>query len=251
MGRRIHKVLGYGFRKVRFDKDPRLSPHALHTLDRAAHEERFGRGKDLRPQLVAFLEKKAPELTEGEQWEHRFEVESLRVKKGQNPGPLNYNDVVIYNPQDTAGKLPIGPLLFTVPYAKWSHNDDAIDYYEETQRTVRADGGVPDRCAIITDCEGQPCGIYPYDSCYVHRANGKLPRPLFTAARWSLTRALRSQGSKLKPGNEFGVKTLVDWQRHIVPEAPLFIRAFCECFEIFKAPKTIWRLRPMLYTYWC
>ena len=49
---------------------------------------------------------------------------------------------MIYNPQDTAGKLPIGPLLFTVPYAKWSHYDDAIDYYEETQRTVRADGGV-------------------------------------------------------------------------------------------------------------
>ncbi len=38
---------------------------------------------------------------------------------------------------------------------------------------------------------------------------------------------------------------------HIVPEVPLFIRAFCECFEIFKNPKTLLRLRPMLHVYWC
>lgn len=252
MGIRIHKVLGYGFRKVRFNRDPRFNSHALCTLDHGAHEERFGREKDLRPQLIAFLAKRAQELPEEERWKYRFEIASLQGKPGQDPGPLNYADVIICNPHNTEGKIPIGTLLFTIPYAKWSHYDDVIDYYEEAQRTVRADGGPIDRCTVLTDCEGQPCGIYPYDSGYVHRTHGELPKQLFTTARWTLTRVLRSQGSKLlKAGNDFGVKTLVEWQRHIVPEVPLFIRAFCECFEIFKNPKTLLRLRPMLHVYWC
>ena len=123
-------------------------------------------------------------------------------------------------------------------------------HHRLSRRRVREDGGPEDKCSFIGDCEGQPASIYPYRN-YVHRANGALDRRLFTASRWELTRVLRQAGqTKLKPGNEFGVKTLVEWQRHIVPEVPLFIRAFCECFNIFREERIIQRLRPMLYTYW-
>jgi len=179
----------------------------------------------------------------------RGRIPPRKERTGSRPSPLQRcRDL---QPHDTAGKLPIGPLLFTVPYAKWSHYDDAIDYYEETQRTVRADGGVPDRCAIINRLRGSaqrhlplrqllcPSSKWEASEAAIHG------RPLVAYARPPQPRF------QAQARNEFGVKTLVDWQRHIVPEAPLFIRAFCECFEIFKAPKTIWRLRPMLYTYWC
>jgi hypothetical protein len=194
--------------------------------------------------------KKAKAAPPDRQWEYQLEIRSLQDQKGEKAKPLTYDDVVIYSPFTAEAKPPIGPLLFTIPYQNWFRYDDIIDYHEDSQSRVREDGGPEDKCSFIGDCEGQPASIYPYRN-YVHRANGALDRRLFTASRWELTRVLRQAGqTKLKPGNEFGVKTLVEWQRHIVPEVPLFIRAFCECFNIFREERIIQRLRPMLYTYW-
>jgi len=231
MGVRIHKVLGYGFRRAKLDRDPRFNPHAIRSLDQAAHEGKFGNGKELRPQMIAFLEEKAKAAPPDRQWEYQLEIRSLQDQEGEKAKPLTYHDVVIYNPFTAEAKPPIGPLLFTIPYQNWFRYDDIIDYHEDSQSRVREDGGPEDKCSFIGDCEGQPAGIYPYCN-YVHRANGALDRRLFTASRWELTRVLRQAGqTKLKPGNEFGVKTLVEWQRHIVPEVPLFIRAFLRVFQ--------------------
>ena len=227
MGIRIHKVLGYGFRRTHLRRDPRFNSHALPSLDAAAHDARLD--GDLRPKLIAFIEEKAQTAPGDQKWEYRLELNALKGEDRKNK----------------AEKLE--SISF---YENWKRYDDIIDYYEDTQQRVRQDGGAEDKCVLLTDCEGQPTGIYPYVS-YVHRTKGPLGKNVFTAARWELTRVFRKLGqTQLKPGNPFLVDNPVQWQRHIVPEVPLFIRAFCECFEIFKDPKTVQRLRPMLYTYW-
>ena len=243
-------MLGYGFRRAKLDRDPRFNPHAIRSLDQAAHEGKFGNGKELRPQMVAFLEEK------GQGGAARSPVgvpagNSLAPRSEGRKGQTSYlRRRGHLQPVHCGGQAAHRSLLFTIPYQNWFRYDDIIDYHEDSQSRVREDGGPEDKCSFIGDCEGQPASIYPYRN-YVHRANGALDRRLFTASRWELTRVLRQAGqTKLKPGNEFGVKTLVEWQRHIVPEVPLFIRAFCECFNIFREERIIQRLRPMLYTYW-
>jgi hypothetical protein len=252
MGIRIHKVLGYGFRRTHLRRDPRFNSHALPSLDAAAHDARLD--GDLRPKLIAFIEEKAQTAPGDQKWEYRLELNALkgedRENKAEKLESISFYDVVVNSPFTGEARPPIGPLLFTIPYQNWKRYDDIIDYYEDTQQRVRQDGGAEDKCVLLTDCEGQPTGIYPYVS-YVHRTKGPLGKNVFTAARWELTRVFRKLGqTQLKSGNPFLVDNPVQWQRHIVPEVPLFIRAFCECFEIFKDPKTVQRLRPMLYTYW-
>ena len=51
--------------------------------------------------------------------------------------------------------------------------------------------------------------------------------------------------------NVFGVNNIVEWQRNIVPLPPYNIRLFCETVKAFKNKKTVYRLKPMIFTYWC
>lgn len=48
-----------------------------------------------------------------------------------------------------------------------------------------------------------------------------------------------------------GVSSIIEWQRDIVPEPPYIIRLFCEASGIFKDPMTVYRLKPMIFSYWC
>ena len=237
MGIRVHKVLGYGFRRVNFNGDPRFNDHALSNWNLARHELLMG--DKVKERLSNYFMSKG--LEQEAPWEFQMEVEQLKELK-----TLDATDVMRYNPMLIGAKPAIGPLVFTIPYMKWSRYNDTIDYYESTQDTLDA----RDRVRIITDCEGAPAGIYPFDAGYVHRRTGE--RKLTgTTARWMLLKTLRGLSTQaLKPDNEFGVQTLIEFQRHLVPEVPTFIRAFCDCFQIFKQPHTVNYLRPMLFTYW-
>jgi hypothetical protein len=97
MGVRIHKVLGYGFRRAKLDRDPRF-PHAIRSLDQAAHEGKLN-GKELRP---ADGQEKGQSPV-GTSWKSRSN------QKGEKAKPLTYDDVVIYSPFTAEAKPPIGP----------------------------------------------------------------------------------------------------------------------------------------------
>jgi hypothetical protein len=245
MGIRIHKVLGYGFLRCKFEKDPRFNDHVFNYK----HPE-YIEG-DIRPRLIKYLEEKVKSPDEGrDNFEYKLELSALKrigMYDNLKDESISLTDVIRCNDMESTG---IGPVIFTIPYNKdWHRYDDIIDYVEETQKPVNQEGCL-DNVQLITDCEGQPSGIYPYNVGFINRNTGK--QIIDTAGnRWFLTRTLREQGVKeLKKDNKWGFKTLVEWQRHVVPKLPYFIDFFCDCFNIFKDPKTKYRLRPMIFTYW-
>jgi len=247
MGIRVHKTIGYGFLKSRFGNDPRFNSHVFN-------EERLD--GDLRPKLLEYIDEKLKTAIPNDDTEFDLKIEKTALEckglwENNTKIPIRLHDVIKYNYYNTEGDNPIGPILFTIPYQKdWYRYDDAIDYQEEPQKYVTSDGCV-DHAELITDCEGQPAGIYPYCSSYCHRNTGERWVDISTFGRWTLTRLFKEDPNiKFKIDNKYGIKNFVEWQRHIVPKLPSFISLFCDCFEIFRNPLTKYRLRPMIFTYW-
>ena len=184
----------------------------------AAHDARLD--GDLRPKLIAFIEEKAQTAPGDQKWEYRLGLNALkgedRENKAEKLESISFYDVVVNSPFTGEARPPIGPLLFTIPYQNWKRYDES----STTTRTRSSASGkteVQDKCVLLTDCEGQPTGIYPYVSYGIAKGPGK---NVFTAARWELTRVFRKLGqTQLKSGNPFLVDNPVSqWQRHIVPE---------------------------------
>lgn len=243
MGTRIHKVLGWGFKFTKLAKDPRFN------------ESLFEDSED--NILDKMIEVNTPRLTS----------KDLRVKmdaqsfdcwvnaKGmyKNEKPVTHLDkygFVKYN-----GYLDYendrGTVVFADPMQKnWQKYDDIIDYYESD--------GTEDTVKYILDQAGQPAQVYPY-CAFVDRNTGKAPKTsekyaITQSDRWSITEAYFKTDAKERKKwkwNVFGVNNIVEWQRNIVPLPPYNIRLFCETVKAFKNKKTVYRLKPMIFTYWC
>lgn len=246
MGIRVHKVMGYGLLRCKFENDPRFNSHVFD------YNNKVWNG-DLRPKLVAYINKRLKKPSKDEYADTDRKIEKAAIlRKGLYENlpdkDIEFHDVVCFNHYDTEGDGYIGPVVLTIPYqTDWYRYDNSIDYHEETHTTE----GQLDRVQLIRDCEGQSSGIYPWCSSYVHRDTGKRWIGGSTVDRWSLTKMFReNREAKFKPDNKMGIDSFIEWQRYIVPKLPPFIELFCDCFKIFKNPKTKYRLRPMIFTYW-
>lgn len=201
MGIRIHKVLGYGFERSKWDKDSRFTDGFIakgmyENLDIDA--------------FISFLEDKKKE--QGGWFGCSFELNDLKTGK-----------VKLYDGSDfIKGDTELShcsPLVFTNPFYKdWYRFDDDIDYLENCQRHK----GIKDELIIPKNEGGGLAYIYPYAS-YVNRKTGE---------------------------RVHNVDYMYENDRNIVPKPPDIIINFCEFKNVFKNPLTVYRLKPMLYTYW-
>jgi hypothetical protein len=242
MGTRIHKVIGWGFKYTKLAKDPRFN-ESLFDGNRAVLDEMVElnntklNSKDIRVRMDANsfdMRVKARGMYCNEKPIHHLDVCEF----------VNYNGYLDYEKDN-------GTLLITDPTnKKWSRYDDIIDYYESN--------GTEDNVKYILDGAGQPAQLYPYCS-FVDRNTGKRPKmkkgvSISQSDRWSLTEAYfewTKDERKKWNWKVFGVKNILEWQRNIVPEPPYNIRLFCETIKAFKNKKTVYRLKPMIFTYWC
>jgi hypothetical protein len=249
MGIRVHKIMGYGFLRSKLDKDPRFKENVFSPKEGSILNG------DLRQPLIDFIEKNSYKTTDviGEKYDekngdYRCELAALKMVglySDLKDTPINIYDVVHYNYYDTEKDIPIGPVVFTIPYNEdWRRYDNTMDWVEETQKF-----GQLDHVNRIVDSYNQSRAIYPYES-YINRNTGERIRCSSLERHLITERLKQGEVIKLKDNNEFGLKTLVEWQRYIVPKLPPFIEIFCDCFNIFKNPLTKYRLRPMIYTYW-
>lgn len=244
MGTRIHKVVGWGFKYTKLANDPRFNESLFNS-----------NGENILDKMV---ELNTPRLAS----------KDLRVKMDANSFDMWVNAKGMYSDEKPVEHLEIydfvkynnylnpridnrGALLITDPAnKKWSRYDDIIDYYESN--------GTEDNVKYILDGAGQPAQLYPYCS-FVDRNTGKRPKmkkgiSISQGDRWSLTEAyFKCTKEERKKWNwkVFGVKNILEWQRNIVPEPPYNIRLFCETIKAFKNKKTVYRLKPMIFTYWC
>jgi hypothetical protein len=142
----------------------------------------------------------------------------------------------------------VDSVVFTDPsHEGWTRHDDIIDYYEVQTTDTHV--------KFILDEAGQPAQIYPY-CAFVNKHTGKRAKENITQQdRWSITNLYFKhdrKGWKWKVFQKnWGVKNIVQWQRDIVPEPPYVIRLFCKVSKPFKDPLMIYRLKPMILTYWC
>ena len=239
MGTRIHKVLGWGFKHTKLAKDPRFN-ESLFNWNLAVLDEMVElnntrlNSKDLRVKMNA---------QSFDMWVNAKGMYS----DGKPIHHLDVNDFVKYNGY-LDHRTDKGTVVFTDPMQKnWQRHLDIIDYYESD--------GTEDTVKYILDRAGQPAQVYPY-SAFVDRNTGKAPKTyaITQSDRWSITEAYFKTDTKERKKwkwNVFGVKNIVEWQRNIMPLPPYNIRLFCETIEAFKNKKTVYRLKPMIFTYWC
>ena len=233
MGNRIHTVIGYGFEKVKFRKDPRFNEHVWS-------DEFYD--QDFLPKMVEINDSRYNKLKEVRD-EYDFDVNGFKARiecKGwyEDEKPIKslcWSDFAQYS--GYAGEAKFDPLVFVVPFNKdWKRHDDIIDYYIFSDKN-----GPIEKVRLITGDKGIPCGIYPYLKYY--------NKP--TGERVKCDPYDRRRSDQQSVAEKYGFKTVKEWRENVVPEIPYEIRLFCEAANVFKNPLTIWELRAMLYTYWC
>ena len=135
---------------------------------------------------------------------------------------MSVYDFIHYNSFDCEkGK---GPIIFTNPFAgDWYRYDDDIDYY-----SAHNEDNLENNIKII------PRGIHPHNSAYINRKTGeRIMRPMY---RYESLDDL---------SEEFKMNRI-----DIVPKIPEIIVEFCNVLRVFKNPLTVYRLKPMLFTWW-
>lgn len=263
MGIRINKVLGYGFKHCKFDKDPRFNEWVFNDQDIWNEDKRTEFIYFLKEKQSKFLKEKQSKLSSDDFFDIAWDLAWLEKKEcfadGDTLERLLLYDFIKYNYYDMEKENPIGPIIFTMPnYKSWNRYDDIIDYIE----CGIDNRGAVDSVKFYLDDAGQSTGIYPHTS-FVNRNTGKRvkftpsDRRILTGILLELKKANNPHlihKNSPKEKSEFekaGVENLIQWQRWVVPEVPSLIVNFCEFMDIFKNPLTVYRLRPMIYTFWC
>jgi hypothetical protein len=225
MGIRVHKALGYGLTDVAFDKenyeiiDGRFNPNAIKRENIVA--DRF----------IAFLKTK---LTEDiEDFDTKILITTLENKM---PLSLVWSSFVM---QTTFGGASIF-LITPVEYIdEWHRYDEMIDWVEESQNYQQTN-----RYQLID----RP--LYPYD-VFMHADTGEIfPHG---CQMTSVVNQLLKSG-ELNSCTEFlkakGFGSITEFKNTVVPKVPMSVRYMAEWLGIFKDPKTVLNLRPMVTVYW-
>lgn len=256
MGIRINTVLGYGFKYCKGSKDPRFNPWVFGN--KAKHPtlgDIWDDISDLRPLLIKQVKAKikAIEPRTNDNWGEINDLEMVlfQLKQDKKKKPIGVYDLISLS--GYSSEMDCHPIVFTDPtQSDWSRHDNIIDYYTVPSEM---DGGIKDSVQMLTH-SNLPRPIYPWDS-YVNRLTGKRVRmegglDLRAAVieHWiELGCKDRKKFKDLLKG--IGVKTMLSYQRDVVPFIPNIITEACELLQVFKDPLTVYRLKPMVYHYWC
>jgi len=272
MGIRINRRMGYALTDFEYDTD------AWEATDSRINLELFNGdgGEDLYELKNEFVDwalsypYKAKEMLVeeigvethlGSIAQGAFErlVEKQGIKRFSFHTPLTHRPE-FGNP----GVLLFQPLTFT----DWTRHDDTIDHYDHAHRY---DG--PTTTLLDMNAELHQCGIYPYSALMLRHPDAETheeflkPREEYTDEAWEKEQKNRfgiRQGrlhgrefnmmvghfdehqAPLVENEAFLTHLLEDWNSQIPPE----ILLFAHYSKIFTDFNTVYRLRPVLYTYW-
>jgi hypothetical protein len=246
MGTRINKVLGWGLKYCKFERDPRFRPAFFEDGELSYLEQMVSENKK------HLKSKDLGKRMDSSYFDWWVNGTGAFSDTGKTQTELSRHDVFQFNSYTDTTK-ETGAVVFTDPSNRgWYRHDDIMDYYDAP---AGAEGAPLDSVKFILDGAGQPAQIYPYCS-FVNRHTGKSAKENINQSdRWSITNMYFKYEHKDWKWKVFeknwGVKNIIQWQRDIVPEPPYVIRLFCKVAKPFKDPLMIYRLKPMILTYWC
>lgn len=218
MGRRIHVVLGYGFKYSKIQEDPRFRKDLFKKdfYERSYKKDLidfFIKRNDILDRLyIEEIEKCESELTACDFCKYDFEVERT------------------------------SPFVVTDPtQSDWNRYDDIIDYYTYSNVT---------EVKLIKDSNGMSYGIYPYLT-YVDRRSGERLSLTAVERRILGNYALFPKDFDWKYEKDgFKINSVLEAQRIIVPELSPVISAFIDLAKPFVQERNKYYLRPMVFSYW-
>lgn len=218
MGRRIHVVLGYGFKYSTIRDDPRFRKDFFK-------EEFYERS--YKKDLIDFFNKRNDVLD-------RLYIEDIEECKSELAG----YDFCKYDSEVEGAS----PLIFTDPtQSDWNRYDDIIDYYTHSDTT---------QVKLIKDSNGSSYGIYPYLT-YVDRRTGKKISITVSQRRFLCNYALFPKDFDwVYEKDQFKITSVIEAQRIIVPEIAPVISAFIDIAKPFVQERNKYYLRPMVFSYW-
>jgi hypothetical protein len=230
MGIRIKKVLGYGFKHCTFKDDPRFNDWVF-DCNHDLHEN------PVNQKLIDFYTEKQDPAKYTSEFDDAYDLQYLagtgwHTDKG--PAKELYTHDFIENCafEYERGK---GFVLFTSPINEdWYRYDDIIDYSDSEN--------------MDTKIKKLKTGIFPLNSSYIDRRTGKRVKTI-NPSIYSMTHQYIDEISE-DFKKEFNVKSLNELCVNIVPLVPSVIVNFCNVFNVFKNPLTVYRLKPMVVTYW-
>lgn len=222
MGIRIHKVLGYGLPKCKYGKDPRVKNKDLFS----------GEGiRDVMSTFLKFLKIKEVDAVDS------FNIKLTIGRLSDLKKTYDMYNCIHYNYYNLESKSPNGPMVISLPHNE-NHRryDDDIDYCECIDQA--------DSVKII------PHGIYPYSGTYIDSRTGqRLTITDLDVGYWRVNE-ITSQNFEGCKDKSWNFKTYKEFKKYTTPMIPPEIELFCECFDFFVDPLTVYQLKPMIYTYW-
>lgn len=245
MGIRIHKVLGYGLTDLQLNDD-RLNLDCFSKHYKNAHyfsdefDEKYSFENFKSFINDKYEQEKNLSFTEGKKLSLSFLKRDIEENKLGYFGSYN---IFLGLFQEFHKK---NLLLVTVPWYKdWYRYDNIIDYVEQSE----VYGEPKDIILPLNDA------IYPHIS-YTNLKTGEKFEDFSIIRAFNEIKFNKKIKEKDKPGfydrlaKKVGFENYLDYYNNVKPETPDDIKLLCEFYNIFKDPKTVDTLRPILYTYW-
>jgi len=238
MGIRIKKVLGYGLVDVKTENgvitDDRFNQEFIDNM--FYHEDKT---------IEGYFEFAKSQTHKGQFDTHL--ATDISFIGGKAP---MLDDFLTY---DGEGGLPNVLVLTPITGVEWKRYDNQIDYYDERTRGYWS-------CEPHVEVLTTP--LYPYDS-YINnetgeRANIEVRENIYDVRNTQLD---LKQNKNMSPE---AIKGLYDritlaledlgckshWTEKWNVIIPTQIQDYCNYMEMFKDTSTMWKLQPMIYTYW-
>lgn len=238
MGIRVNKCLGYGLIDVKSNEyqlcDERFNLNFFEDL----------REED--PTIKSYIDHiindigKPEDLISKDNYDPNKMVVASSAKHLDEEESVNH--YIVY---DFEYGLP-NVILFLPPglgYKEWARRDDPIDYQEAL---VGKQGAEPS--IILSPYPIYPCFGYIYTENGERVPDSTVYYPIIKEWRESSDKDNVEAAKRISEGI-FKV-SLDELDTKITPDIPVEIIEFCNFYKIFKDPKTVYQLKPMIYTYW-
>jgi hypothetical protein len=235
MGIRIHKRLGYGLTDVKAKNytilDERFNLQDGYFKDRDDEDTYSIEGLTKHLQDAYESDKKKQGCSMLASY-----VGELKSKRGKE----QYTSICDYICHDGEFGMP-GVVLFSCLYKDWNRYDDIIDYVE-SGRVMK------NKVKLLK------FPIYPYEFG-INKDTGE-QRFEFEGnihPYYHIRQAVEMGWDKYdwdKLKEVTGIGSLEEAKEKIVPGVPEFIVELCKYLKVFKDEKTVYSLKPMVYTYW-
>lgn len=256
MGYRINRRLGFGFADIKVNKktaeirDSRFNPdfdqkklwkpisrYADYLTEQYGDVPSFGADADTSildaPLSLAFMDKAF------------IDNNPKRLKDGFN------NVCLLMTGEEDLMGASEGIILFQPlsDYKDWSRKDDAIDYAEATEMTLRGDD------AMSTQVNPLTLAPYPYEGSYISLKDYSK----VDSQSWNLIRNyLQMENTPLEErykvadavSEKLGFKNYKEAKKFVVPKVPDEIRNITKYLNVFNDESTYLHLKPMVVTYW-